>query len=72
MPSDWLILTGYVNIGALLAQMRYAIWRSVKMGLTGLHDLNGPQHLYIYRSLLGLSTFLSFKRVYDGLFMLCY
>ena len=29
------------------------------MGLTRLHDFNGSWHLYVCRSLLGLSTFLS-------------
>ena len=30
-----------------------------KMGLTGVHDSYGSWHLYIYRFLFGLSTFLS-------------
>ena len=45
------------------------------IGLRGLHDQNGPWHLYINRSLLGLSTFLiffCFRRVYEGHFMLWY
>ena len=37
--------------------MRYG--GQFKMGLTGLHG-DGPLHLYIYRSLLGLLTFLNF------------
>ena len=27
MPSDWSILTDFVNTRALLTQMRYTIWR---------------------------------------------
>ena len=27
IPSDWSILTGFVNTRALLTEMRYAIWR---------------------------------------------
>ena len=42
-----------------------------KMGLTGLH-LYGSWRSNVYRSLLGLSTFLRFKRVYEKHFMFCY
>ena len=42
------------------------------MRLTSLHDSYGSWHLYICRSLLGLSNFCCFTRVYEGHFMLCY
>ena len=42
------------------------------MGLTGLRDFYGSWHLYICRSLFGLSTFLCFTCVYDGHFRLYY
>lgn len=75
IPSDWSILTSFVNSWVFLMEMRNAICgQCILKNVVDRPTQNGLWHLYICCSHFSLSSFVCFKFVYEGHLhvILCY
>ena len=73
IPSDWSMLTSFVNSWVFLMEMRNAICgQCILKNVVDRPTQNGLWHLYICCSHFSLSSFVCFKFVYEGHLILCY